>query len=121
MKKKIVNFDDSKIIRNIINKELSEDYEIISFENAEEGLTKLDKIIPDLIIMDVEMPGMDGIAAVEEIKKNKFLEHIPVIMLTNRKDQKLIFTAYAAGADDYLLKDLTVKEIKNKVKALLEK
>lgn len=121
MKKKIVIVDDSKMIRDVMHKELSLEYDITAYQSAEDALDKIEKIMPDLIIMDYNLPGMDGIKAIETIKENKFLSHIPIIMLTNKKDQKLIFTAYAAGADDYLLKDLTVSEMKNKVSALLAK
>ena len=120
MKQKVMVVDDSPMIRNIIQNELKNDYEVAAFSSAEDALSQIVDINPELILMDINLPGMNGITAVEEIKKRDESKNIPIIMLTNQKESKNLIKAYAAGADDYLLKDLTVKEVKNKIKTFLE-
>lgn len=120
MTKKIMVVDDSKLVRNAVIKSLQPDYDVIACESAESALKQIVEKKPDLILMDINLSGMNGIEAVKIIKNNDDTKHIPVIMLTQRNDTKNLLDSYSSGADDYLLKELTVKEVKNKVKLFLE-
>jgi two-component system cell cycle response regulator DivK len=105
MSKRILVVEDQPDSRQIIRDMLTPtDYEITETENGEEALAAITKQRPDLILMDVQMPIMDGYTAVSRIKANPALRSIPIIAVTsyalNGEEKK----ARAAGCDDYVPK-----------------
>ena len=114
--------DDPSIIKVYTEKfALHPHFTVQSATNGKEGLEKLAKFIPDLILLDIMMPKLDGFDVLEELKKDERLKKVPVIMLTNLGDSTDKAEALKKGADDYLVKALhTPKEIVEKVEALLK-
>ena len=89
MAKKILAVDDEKDLRNLIKRVLIRaKYDVITANNGKEGLTKLYDEAPDMVILDVNMPEMDGWETCQEIRKDPLYKHLPIIMLTVRKTEK---------------------------------
>ena len=105
MAKKILSVDDSRTIRLIVGRTFRT-YDVQMFEatNGEEGLAAAAKEKPDLIILDVTMPVMDGVTMLTKLKENPELKTIPVIMLTAESGRDNVLQIAKIGVRDYLVK-----------------
>jgi CheY-like chemotaxis protein len=118
MKKKILIVEDEEGLRLLYKEELEiEGYEVLTARNGKEAIKKLEEGRPDLIILDIVMPVMDGIEALGRIvgKDRK----IPIILNTSYPGYRQDFMSWAADA--YVTKSADLEELKNKVRELLEK
>ncbi|MBO3099123.1 response regulator [Gelidibacter pelagius] len=119
---KILLVDDEPDILEIIGYNLSvEGYEIITADDGIKAIKKAKKERPQLIIMDVMMPGMDGIEACEQIRKIPELSNTIITFLTARGEDYSQMAGFDAGADDYITKPIKPKVLTSKVKALLRR
>ncbi|RYE74181.1 MAG: response regulator, partial [Myxococcales bacterium] len=75
--------------------------------------------VPDLVILDVMMPGMSGLDAARDIRQDEALKHLPIIMLTARAQESDIDQGFQAGADDYVTKPFSPRELASRVNAVL--
>ncbi len=90
--------------------------------DGEAGLAAAKEIIPDIILLDIMMPKLDGLSVLWELKANEVTAKIPVICLTNIADVETISKIIQGGANDYLLKsDQSVEQVVNKVKEVLSR
>jgi len=125
MKKKnitILIVDDEPDILEILNYNLSnEGYNIETTDNGTKAVKLAKKIKPQLIILDVMMPEMDGIEACEQIRKIKSLEDTVIAFLTARGEDYSMVAGFEAGADDYITKPIKPKVLVSKVKSLLRR
>lgn len=125
MKKKditILLVDDEQDILEIIGYNLSQEgYNIVTAANGKEAVLKAKKVLPQLIIMDVMMPEMDGMEACEAIRKIPELSHTIITFLTARSEDYSQVAGFDAGADDYIAKPIKPKLLVSKVKALLRR
>jgi len=120
MAEKILIIDDDITTLKMVGMMLQKQgYQIVAASNGEQGLTQAEAESPDLILLDVMMPGMDGYEVARHLRANSFTAHIPIIMFTakNQLDDKVI--GFEAGADDYLIKPTHPTELHAHVKALL--
>jgi two-component system alkaline phosphatase synthesis response regulator PhoP len=119
---KILLVDDEPDILEIIGYNLSQEgYQIITASNGKDAITKAKKGLPQLIIMDVMMPEMDGMEACEAIRKIPELSHTIIAFLTARSEDYSQVAGFDAGADDYIAKPIKPKLLVSKVKALLRR
>ena len=119
---KILLVDDEPDILEIVGYNLSnEGYQVFTAENGSEGVKKAKKELPQLIILDVMMPEMDGIEACEIIRKNPDLKNTIITFLTARGEDYSQVAGFDAGADDYITKPIKPKVLVSKVKALLRR
>jgi len=119
---KILLVDDEPDILEIVGYNLStEGYQVITAENGFEGVKKAKKEKPQLIILDVMMPEMDGIEACENIRKIPELKDTVITFLTARGEDYSQVAGFDAGADDYITKPIKPKVLVSKVKALLRR
>ncbi|HSP12642.1 MAG TPA: response regulator transcription factor [Salegentibacter sp.] len=119
---KILLVDDEPDILEIVGYNLrTEGYQVITAENGADGVKLAKKHKPQLIILDVMMPEMDGIEACEQIRKIAGLEHIIIAFLTARGEDYSQMAGFDAGADDYITKPIKPKVLVSKVKALLRR
>lgn len=119
---KILLVDDEPDILEIISYNLSaEGYQIITAENGLEAVKKAKKELPQLVILDVMMPEMDGIEACEHIRKDPNLKNVVITFLTARGEDYSQLAGFDAGADDYITKPIKPKVLISKVKALLRR
>ena len=119
---KILLVDDEKDILEIVSYNLSQEgYQIITASNGKEAILKAKKELPQLIILDVMMPEMDGIEACENIRKIPELQDTIITFLTARSEDYSQVAGFDAGADDYIAKPTKPKVLVSKVKALLRR
>lgn len=119
---KILLVDDDKDVREFLNYNLQkEGYQIHTATNGLEAITLAEELMPDLILMDVMMPQMDGIEACEEIRKFKKLENTLIVFLSARNEDYSHIAGYNAGADDYINKPIKPKVLISKIQALLRR
>jgi len=114
----IVDDDPSIIMLLKINLEM-EGYEVISAQGGAEGVEKAKRSLPDLIIMDVMMPNMDGWTAKQELHKSPEVSGIPVIFLSARAQQADLHKGYEAGAAEYMTKPFEPMELIATVEQIL--
>ena len=117
--KKILIVEDVKLNVELLTQLLEDEYELITASDGEEGVTMAAQEQPDLILMDMSLPVMNGWEATRCLKTNQALKHIPVIALTAHAMSGDEAKARAAGCDDYLTKPLNEDLLFEKVKRLL--
>ncbi len=121
-KNKILVVEDEPDLREGIRAILeNNDYEVIVAVNGQEGLDKARKEYPDLIILDLMMPKIDGYKVCRLLKFDSQYKQIPIIIFTVRAEKEDEKLAYNSGADAYITKTLESKELLNKIEELLKK
>ncbi|HYO48546.1 MAG TPA: response regulator [Chloroflexia bacterium] len=117
---KILIVDDEPTIVELLEEHLrSEGYDTAHAYSGEEALQSLGKNVPDLVILDLMLPGMDGYEVCRLMQQDPRLNHIPVIMLTARSAVPNKVLGYQRGADDYVLKPFDPEELSVRVRAQL--
>jgi len=122
MAKKILIVEDDKFLRELIARKLkTEGYEVLEAIDGEEGLKKIKEAKPDLVLLDLILPGIDGFEVLEKKKEDPEIEKIPVMVLSNLGQREDVERSLKLGAVDYLVKaNFTPQEIIEKIKNLLE-
>ncbi len=118
-KPRILVVDDEKLNVELLEGILSENYEVVSAYNGKEALLEVEKNPPDLILLDIMMPGMTGYEVCKELKGNEKTLHIPILMVTGLTEKTEKIKGLEAGADDFLNKPVDVTELRVRVKSLL--
>ena len=119
---KILIVDDEPDIIEILKFNLeNEGYKVFSAENGKEALKLADQILPNLIILDLMMPIMDGIEACERLRMDKKFNNTLVMFLSARGEDYSQIAAFDSGADDYVTKPIKPRILNSKVKALLRR
>lgn len=122
MSKKIVLAEDEPQIARLIEFKLKkEGYSVTWKENGEEALKAIKADKPDLILLDIMMPVMDGYEVLRRLKEDENLKSIPVIMLTARAQEKDVVKGIDMGAEDYITKPFHPAELLARVKRILGK
>lgn len=119
---RILLVDDEKDILEFLSYNLQkEGFEVATCTDGQMALDKLDEFQPHLIVLDVMMPGMDGIETCENIRSNSKYDHIIITFLTARAEDYSQVAGLEAGADDYINKPIKPKVLVSRVKALLRR
>lgn len=121
-KKTILLVEDDAFVSDIYQTKLGqEDFAVETAGNGLEAVKKLEQGIPDLVLLDIVMPYMDGMEVLRKLKENEKWKDIPVILLTNLSEKEKVEEGVNMGANDYLIKShFTPAEVVGKVKALLK-
>lgn len=120
-KKVLVIDDDADILELLIYNLEKEGYEVKSAANGLEGIEAAKQFMPDLILMDIMMPIMDGIEAGKIIKNTEKLKHIHLLYLTARAEEYSEVAAFEVGADDYLTKPIKPRALLSRINAFFRK
>ena len=121
MAKKILAVDDERHIVRLVEINLQKaGYEVVTATTGREALEMVAKTKPDLVVMDVMMPEMDGLEALEKMKADPEMAKIPVIMLTAKAQDADVFSGWQKGADLYLTKPFNPAELLNFVKRIFD-
>jgi len=122
MPKKILIIEDDKFLRELIVKKLQkEGYDICEAVDGEEGIKKVKEEKPDLVLLDLILPGIDGFEVLSRTKEDPALSQIPVIILSNLGQKEDVERGLGLGANDYLIKaHFTPGEIIEKIRAILK-
>lgn len=116
----ILLIDDNPDIRDFIKQHMKNRYDVNEAEDGLAGFEMAVKILPDLIVSDVMMPGIEGIELCHKLKSDERTSHIPVILLTARATEKSKLRGLETGADDYITKPFKTMELEARVKNLIE-
>jgi len=119
---KIVVIDDEENILELVSYNLARDgYAVTCVTTGEDALKKVRAIRPDLVILDLMLPGMDGFEVCKILKNDPKTAHIPVIMLTAKGEEADVVTGLELGADDYIVKPFSPKVLIARVRAVLRR
>lgn len=123
MAKKILIVEDDRFLRELIARKISEEgYEIVEAVDGNEGLKKIKEVKPDLVLLDLILPAVDGFEVLAQIKKDAEVSSIPVIILSNLGQKEDVEKGMKLGAVDYLIKaHFDPGEIIGKVNNILKK
>jgi len=121
-KEKILVADDEKDILELLKFKLSrEGYQVTCAASGEEALSRVRLEPPDLIVLDLMLPGIDGIEVTRELKNDPDTKNIPIVMLTAKGEEADIVTGLELGADDYITKPFSPRILIARVKAVLRR
>ena len=115
----ILVVDDHADMRGYLTSCLSTDFRVVTAEEGEAGLAVIAETLPDLVVSDLMMPGLDGLALCQRLKTDERTSHIPVVLLTARTSDDSRLAGLALGADDYLTKPFHPEELRVRVRNLL--
>jgi|ERR1035437_532789 CheY-like chemotaxis protein len=120
-KKRIVVADDEPFILSALQDTLSDSFSVTTASNGVEAIKAVQKVNPDLIILDVMMPEMDGLEACKNLKRDKATSSIPIILLTAKGQITDIEKGFKSGADAYVVKPFSPARLIEKVEEIFEK
>jgi DNA-binding response OmpR family regulator len=121
-KKKIVIIEDEPDILEVLSYNLKrEGFEVFSATNGTLGLSRVENELPDLLLLDLMLPGMDGIELCSSIKNNLATQNTLIIMVTAKGEESDIVLGLGVGADDYITKPFSPKELVARVKAVVRR
>ncbi len=104
-KRTVLIVEDEKAISNVLKMKLiSEGFNVVEAANGDEGLTTALKVHPDIILLDIMLPVMDGVTLLESLRTDKWGTDVPVIILSNLNDASTIQESKKRGVNDYLVK-----------------
>ena len=121
MKTVLVIEDDEEIVGLLKMNLENQGYRVVTAEEGYKALSLAKKIIPDLILLDIMLPGMDGYEVCRNLRSSETLQDIPIIMLTARGEELDVVLGLEMGADDYVTKPFSVRELMSRIKAHLRR
>jgi len=117
----VVVVDDEEVVARTVERTLQGEYQVHVAYNGADALKMARRICPSLIILDIIMPGMDGLETCRELRSDPLLESVPILFLTGKGRPEERVEGLEAGADDYLAKPFDVRDLLLRVKAILRR
>ena len=118
-KPRILIIEDERGLTDVLSYNLTrEGYEPIVAHDGQEGLRKAQMLLPDLIILDLMLPGIDGLEVCRQLRAGKQTAAIPILMLTAKSEEMDQVVGFTVGADDYVTKPFSVKVLLQRIRAL---
>ena len=122
LKKRILVIDDdASILKLVSNVLIEEGFSVITANCGEEGIKKVHRSKPNLVILDLRLPDMDGFQICQTLKNDKIVSNIPIIMLTVKSTKSSTVAGLEMGADDYIVKPFNQEELVARVKTVLRR
>lgn len=121
MPKVLIIEDELTLANNLAEKLRSEGYTVATSADGEDGLTKVRSDHPDLVVLDIMLPGLDGLSLCRIIRRDPTTAHIPIIMVTARGTEVDKIVGLESGADDYVVKPVALGEFLARVRAVLRR
>ena len=118
-RKKILLVDDAETILMMERLILHNEYDLVTARNGQEAVSAAASERPDLILLAVVMPTMDGFAACKKIRESKEIGAVPIIMVTTRAEQENVEKAFQSGCNDYIAKPINSVELISKIRNCL--
>ena len=116
----ILVVDDDPFSRKLVQRAIAKQYTVEMAENGEEGLKKAEALKPDLILLDVEMPGMNGYEVCDRIKTTQSTRNIPVMFVSGHESVRERVQGFEVGGDDYVTKPFEKESLLAKINVLLK-
>ena len=121
-KELILVVDDEEDILELVKYNLTrEGYQVVCAATGEDAIVKAKRKLPDLILLDLMLPGIDGLEVCKLLKKDSKTEHIPIIMLTAKTEEADVVSGLEVGADDYITKPFSPKVLTARVRTMLRR
>lgn len=121
-KQTILVVDDEQDLLDLIEYNLrQEGFNVLKAENGKDGIQMAKEHMPDLVLLDIMMPQMDGIEVCDRMREDSTLSHIPIIFLTARSDEKTEIEGLNKGADDFITKPISTSKLISRIKAVLRR
>ncbi len=118
--KRVLIIEDEEIMLKLLKRKLSQDYEVFTATDGQQGLDMIKRAAPDLILLDLVMPKMDGFGVMEEITKDENLKKIPLVVISNSGQPVEMDKIKEMGARDWLIKtEFDPQELSDKVKKII--
>jgi diguanylate cyclase (GGDEF)-like protein len=117
----LVAEDDEISASILVHKLKKEGLEVVRFDNGQDALAAALERVPDLLILDVKMPGLDGFEVLDRLRKDPRFAKTPIVMLTSMGQEADVVRGFALGADDYILKPFSPVELSARVRRLLRR
>lgn len=108
---KVVVVDDDKKLLEMLKEALSDRYEVSVAAQAQEGLALVENVDPEVVILDIDLPGMDGFAFCEALREAGWVRHIPVIFITGHSGEAFEADAKRAGGDAFITKPFNFEQL----------
>lgn len=121
MSQKVLLIEDATEYQKIVGATLGGSFEVRCAESADEALTHLAKETFDIILIDVGLPGRDGLSLCQELREDPRLANTPILMVTGRNETADVVQGFQAGADDYIQKPFRPEELRARVEARLKR
>ena len=113
--------DDRELTKSLSHELTQEGYEVMVAGEGSEGLRKAQALLPDAILLDVDLAGMDGLAVCKELRAGVRTRDVPIVLLATKADEMAMVLGYSSGADLYVAKPFSNKVLVHKLKALLRR
>jgi len=121
-RRKVLVIEDEPDILELVDYNLGrEGFQVIAASRGEEGLEKAVRTAPDLVLLDLLLPGLDGLEVCRKLKLDPVTRHVPVIMMTAKGEESDVILGLGVGADDYVTKPFSPKELVARVRAVLRR
>ena len=121
-REKIILIEDEPDIVEVISYNLSrEGFRVVAESRGDEGINEVRKQSPDLVILDLMLPGIDGLSVCQQIKSDPLTQNIPIIIVSAKGEESDVVIGLGMGADDYLAKPFSPRELVARVKAVLRR
>lgn len=122
VRQSVLVVEDDEDIRELVSYNLlKEGYQVAGVASGEDALTAVESKTPDLILLDIMLPGLDGLRVCRRLKENPTFESLPIIMLTAKGEEPDIVAGLNMGADDYITKPFSPKVLLARVQAVLRR
>jgi DNA-binding response OmpR family regulator len=121
MAKVLIIEDEATLANNLADKLRGEGFNVVTSADGEEGLDKVRAERPDLIVLDIMLPGLDGLSLCRIVRRDSSTAHIPIIMLTARGTEVDKIVGLESGADDYVVKPVALGEFLARVRAVMRR
>lgn len=122
MTKRILIDEDDENIREMVKMALTSfSYQVAACDNAEDALTMISESIPDMIIFDIMLPGMNGLEATKKLRDDPQTQDVPILMLTAKDSELDKVTGLDCGADDYIAKPFGVMELGARIRSIFRR
>lgn len=118
--KYIIVADDEALNQDILNEILMDDYEVHCVNDGLECIAAIEKRVPDLLLLDISMPGMDGYEVCRKLRLNNETKNLPIVFLSGFASQENIKKGFEAGVDQYLAKPFSPSVLFKLVNSMLE-
>lgn len=113
--RKILIIDDEAGMRDLIKEALEADFQIFLAENGQSGLEQARTLKPDLVLLDIRMPDMDGMTVLRKLKTDHATQAIPVVMVSVHGETDILLESQRAGAADHVIKPFKLEELRKVV------
>jgi DNA-binding response OmpR family regulator len=122
MKKTLLALDDEISILKILDFYFGKSFNVVAKKNGKEALDWMQQgVIPDVIVADINMPELDGIAFIRQIRSSGFFKEIPLVILSGNEESSEKIKCLRAGADDYLIKPFNPEELEVRIENILRR